>query len=87
MRKTSRLEKTHLQTVIRYTRLAGEHAEQLYDELVEISPQDGGIPVRREVRLRLQAGKALRRKHPADERCGDNWDRVAMNTSRIRRRF
>ena len=40
MRKTSRLEKTHLQTVIRYTRLAGDgiaekRAEELHDELVE----------------------------------------------------
>ena len=62
MRKTSRLEKTHLQTVIRYTRLAGEHAEQLHDELVEVSPPDGGTPVRREVGLCLQKGKALRQK-------------------------
>jgi len=34
MRKTSRLEDVHLQTAIRYTRLAGEHAEELHDELV-----------------------------------------------------
>jgi transposase-like protein len=34
MRKTSRLTKTHLQTVIRYTKLAGEHGEALHDELV-----------------------------------------------------
>ena len=62
MRKTSRLEKTHLQTVIRYTRLAGEYAEKLHDELVEFSPEDRGSSVRREVGLRSEETKKLRRK-------------------------
>jgi transposase-like protein len=57
MRKTSRLKEVHLQTVIRYTRLAGEHAEELHDELVALlsttrSPGNGGDSVRREVGLR-----------------------------------
>ena len=62
MRKTSRLEDVHLQTVIRYTRLAGEHAEELHDELVAFSPQHERDSVRREVGLRQEKGKALRRK-------------------------
>jgi transposase-like protein len=62
MRKTSRLEKVHHQTVIRYTKLAGKHAEQLHDELVAFSPKDEGGTVRREVGLRKKKGKKLRRK-------------------------
>jgi len=59
MRKTSRLTKAHLQTVIRYTKLAGEHAEQLHDELVAFSPQHRGDSIRREVGLRSKKGKKL----------------------------
>jgi transposase-like protein len=59
MRKTSRLEKVHLQTVIRYTKLAGEHAEELHDELVAFSPEHRGSPVRREVGLCTQKAKKL----------------------------
>ena len=62
MRKTGRLVKVDPDTVSRYTRLAGEHAEQLHDELVEFSPQHRGGSVRREVGLRLQEGKTLRRQ-------------------------
>jgi hypothetical protein len=62
MRKTSRLEKTHLQTVIRYTKLAGEHAETLHDELVNFSPEHRGGSTRRKVGLRAKETKKLRRK-------------------------
>jgi hypothetical protein len=62
MRKTSRLTKTAQQTVIRYTRLAGKHSEQLHDELVAVSPPDRRDTIRRKVGLRLQEGKTLRRK-------------------------
>jgi transposase-like protein len=61
MRKTGRLCGVEADTVIRYTRLAGEHAEALHDELVEFSPQYRGSPIRREVGLRVQEGKTLRR--------------------------
>jgi LacI family transcriptional regulator len=40
MRKTGRLLNVDPDTVIRYTRLAGTHAEQLHDELVAFSPED-----------------------------------------------
>ena len=64
MRKTSRLENVHLQTVIRYTRLAGEHAEELHEELVAFSPEHRGSSVRREMEFRQKEAKKLRRKQP-----------------------
>ena len=42
MRKTGRLLKVDADTVIRYTRLAGKHAEALHDELVAFSPPRQG---------------------------------------------
>ena len=38
VRKTSRLVGVHRDTVVRYSRLAGEHAKDLHDELVRFSP-------------------------------------------------
>jgi transposase-like protein len=40
VRKTSRLVGVNKNTVIRYSRLAGEHARALHDELVAFSPGD-----------------------------------------------
>jgi len=40
VRKTSRLVGVNKNTVIRYSRLAGEHAGALHDELVAFSPGD-----------------------------------------------
>ena len=40
-RKTARLTGVHPDTVTRYIRLAGGHAEQLHDELVAFSPGHG----------------------------------------------
>ena len=62
MRKPGRLTKVCSRTVSRYPQLAGEHADQLHDELVEFSPQHRGGSTRRKVGLRFQAGKKLRRK-------------------------
>jgi hypothetical protein len=45
-RKTARLTGVHPDTVTRYIRLAGGHAEQLHDELVAFSPDDDGGAVR-----------------------------------------
>jgi transposase-like protein len=39
-RKTARLTGVHKDTVTRYTRLAGDHAAELHDELVPFSPED-----------------------------------------------
>ena len=45
-RQTARLTGTHQDTVTRYIRQAGEHAQQLHDELVAFSPDDDRGPVR-----------------------------------------
>lgn len=59
-RKTARLTGVHTDTVTRYTRLAGEHAEALHDEAVAFSPEDRRGPVRREVGVRRQKAEELR---------------------------
>jgi len=46
MRKTGRLLNVKADTVCRYTKLAGEHAEKVHDELVAFSPSDGRSSVR-----------------------------------------
>ena len=38
VRKTGRLVGVHRDTVMRYSKLAGEHAKHLHDELVAFSP-------------------------------------------------
>ena len=40
VRKTSRLTGVNKNTVVRYALLAGDHAQQLHDELVAFSPSD-----------------------------------------------
>ena len=40
VRQTERLVKVHRDTVMRYGRLAGDHARELHDELVAFSPED-----------------------------------------------
>jgi transposase-like protein len=64
VRKTGRLVGVHRDTVMRYSRLAGNHARQIHDELVAVSPRDTGGSVRRKVVLRGQEGKALRSGQP-----------------------
>jgi transposase-like protein len=46
VRKTSRLVGVSKDTVVRYSLRAGEHAQQLHDELVAFSPQHPGSAVR-----------------------------------------
>ena len=46
VRKTSRLVGVSKDTVVRYSLRAGEHAQQLHDELVAFSPQYPGSAVR-----------------------------------------
>ena len=46
VRATSRLVGVHRDTVVRYGRLLGEHAQQLHDELVAFSPPDPRGPAR-----------------------------------------
>ena len=46
VRKTGRLVGVNKDTVVRLSLLAGQHAQQLHDELVAFSPEDPGGPVR-----------------------------------------
>jgi transposase-like protein len=46
VRQTSRLVGVSKDTVVRYSLRAGEHAQQLHDELVAFSPSDPGSAVR-----------------------------------------
>jgi len=46
VRQTSRLVGVSKDTVVRYSLRAGEHAQQLHDELVAFSPRDRGSAVR-----------------------------------------
>ena len=60
VRKTSRLVEVSKDTVVRYSLRAGEHAQQLHDELVAFSPGDPGASNGRKVGLRRQEGSVLR---------------------------
>ena len=46
VRATARLVGVHRDTVVRYSRLVGDHARELHDELVAFSPSDPRDPVR-----------------------------------------
>jgi hypothetical protein len=46
VRATGRLVAVNRNTVVRFARLAGGHAQQLHDELVAVSPSDPRGPVR-----------------------------------------
>jgi transposase-like protein len=59
VRKTSRLVGVSKDTVVRYSLRAGQHAQQLHDELVAFSPSDEGGAVRRKVGVRRQERKKL----------------------------
>jgi transposase-like protein len=59
VRATARRVGVNRNTVVRYCRVVGEHAQRLHDELVAFSPSDRRSPVRREVVVRLQEAGAL----------------------------
>ena len=46
VRQTGRLVRVHRDTVMRYGRLAGRHAEAAHDQLVAFSPDDPRAPAR-----------------------------------------
>jgi|ERR1035437_3601328 transposase-like protein len=70
VRKTSRLVGVHRDTVTRYSRLAGDHARAVHDELVAFSPKHPRGSVRRKVVFRGQEGKALRSRQPRRRQTG-----------------
>jgi hypothetical protein len=70
VRETGRLVGVHRDTVMRYSRLAGNHAHEVHEELVAFSPEDPGGAVRREVVVRGKKGKALRSGQPRRRQAG-----------------
>mgnify|MGYP006269646443 CR=1 FL=1 len=60
VRKTARLTGHDRNTVSRYSRLAGEHARSLHDELVAFSPSDTGGAAGRKMGVRGQKASPLR---------------------------
>jgi LacI family transcriptional regulator len=58
-RATARLLGVDKNTVTRYIKLAGAHAQPLHDEFVAFSPSDAGGAVRREMELRRQETRPL----------------------------
>ncbi len=64
VRKTSRLVGVNKDTVVRYSKLAGQHAKEIHDELVAFSPSDPRTAVRREVVVRGKEGEKLRSGRP-----------------------
>lgn len=46
VRQTSRLVGVNKNTVVRLAVIAGQHAQQVHDELVAFSPSDPGSPIR-----------------------------------------
>jgi len=77
IRGTGRLVKVSSNTVMRYARLAGDHATKLHDELVAVSPRT------REVQLDEKWAFAYKKEahcNPDEKTCGDNWDHTAIDT-------
>ena len=66
IRQTGRLVGHTKDTVNRYAKIAGQHAQALHDELLAFSPAEPRGRVRREVGLRGQEGGQVRgrRKRP-----------------------
>jgi hypothetical protein len=64
VRQTGRLLDVHRNSVSRLAKLAGDHARDAHDELVDFSPSDVRGPVRRDVGLRGQEAGQLRSHQP-----------------------
>ena len=60
VRKTGRLLGVSKDTITRYARLSGGHAQQLHEELVAFSPGNAGSAMRRKVGIRGQKRSQLR---------------------------
>ena len=76
IRGTGRLVGVSINTVTRYARLGGEHAEKLHNELVDVSPKT------REVQLDEKWSFVFKKEAHCEEDekdCGDNWDHVAID--------
>jgi len=70
VRKTARLTRHDRNTVSRYSRLAGEHARTLHDELVAFSPSDAGGATGRKMGVRGQKASPLRSRRSGRRQAG-----------------
>jgi len=77
VRQTGRLYRVDPNTVARYSRLAGGHAESLHDELVAPSPLTAEVQFDEKWAFVAKKGAHCDRTDPADDHKGDAWDHVA----------
>ena len=79
MRATARLVGVHRNTVVRYSRLLGEHAQQLHDELVAFSPSDREVQLDEKWSFVFKKQEHCDPDDPADAQRGDCWDHMAYD--------
>jgi IS1 family transposase/transposase-like protein len=77
--KTARLVKVHPDTVSRYSRVAGEHARDAHDELVDHSPETREIQMDEKWSFVAKKEKNCDEDDPEDRFRGDCWDHVALD--------
>jgi hypothetical protein len=66
-------------TVVRYSRLAGEPRQHRHDEFVAFPPQTREVPFDEKWAFVGKKEKHGDPQDPADARQGDNWDQVAFD--------
>ncbi|KPK75315.1 MAG: hypothetical protein AMJ79_11625, partial [Phycisphaerae bacterium SM23_30] len=79
VRKTERLVGVNRNTVMRYARLAGEHAKALHDELVAFSPQTNEVQFDEKWAFVGKKEQHCHGPEAVDSKQGDNWDHVAYD--------
>src|SRR4051812_2718757 len=79
VRQTGRLCKVNRGTVGRLSRLAGEQARDLHDELVAVSPLTREVQFDEKWAFVAQKEANCDPDDPADDRKGDTWDHVAID--------
>ena len=79
VRQTGRLCQVPPNTVARYSRLAGGHAKQLHEELVELSPPHHRGQFDEKWAFVTKKEANCDRSDPADDHKGDYWDHVALD--------
>jgi len=73
VRETSRLVGMHRGTVMRYSRLAGEHARKVHDELVAFPPNTREVQFDAKWSFVGKKEKHCDAADPNDAKQGDNW--------------
>ena len=71
--------KVNRNTVVRYARLAGDHARQLHDELVAFSPETREVQFDEKWSFVFKKQEHCDPDDPADANRGDWWDHVALD--------